>query len=306
MGHPPSLLRREPRADRGGRGARGARPPPRHPRRRPGALRLLRRARARDRRLRRALRPLVARRAPRAAGPAHVHARAVDQPGGRRGRRRPPGHVAPGRRRAPAQLPLRAGRDARRRRPCTCRSRRSRSCAARASSGSSPRCAPSSSTALIRSLPKDMRKRLVPVPDDRREGARAPQAAPGAAARRARHRDRGAARRAHPARRLGPRPAPQPPADDVQRRGRERQGDRHRPGPRRRCASGRGRRSAPRSPAATKKLERTGQTTWTFGTIPKAVALPGTGPDGARLPVAGRRGRDRRPARAGERGRPRR
>ena len=29
--------------------------------------------------------------------------------------------------------------------------------------------------------------------------------------------------------------------------------------------------------AATKKLERTGQTTWTFGTIPKVVALPGTG-----------------------------
>jgi len=29
--------------------------------------------------------------------------------------------------------------------------------------------------------------------------------------------------------------------------------------------------------AATRKLERTGQTTWTFGTIPRAVALPGTG-----------------------------
>ncbi|HWK29497.1 MAG TPA: ATP-dependent RNA helicase HrpA [Solirubrobacter sp.] len=28
---------------------------------------------------------------------------------------------------------------------------------------------------------------------------------------------------------------------------------------------------------ATRKLERTGQTSWTFGTIPKAVALPGTG-----------------------------
>ena len=28
---------------------------------------------------------------------------------------------------------------------------------------------------------------------------------------------------------------------------------------------------------ATRKLERTGQTAWTFGTIPKAVALPGTG-----------------------------
>jgi ATP-dependent helicase HrpA len=29
--------------------------------------------------------------------------------------------------------------------------------------------------------------------------------------------------------------------------------------------------------AATRKLEKTGQTSWTFGTIPKAVALPGTG-----------------------------
>ena len=54
--------------------------------------------------------------------------------------------------------------------------------------------------------------------------------------------------------------------------------------------------------AATKKLERTGQTTWTFGTIPKVVALPGTGPVRARVHVAGRRGHDRRAARAGERG----
>ena len=43
--------------------------------------------------------------------------------------------------------------------------------------------------------------------------------------------------------------------------------------------------------AATSKLERTGQTTWTFGTIPKVVALPGTGQTDARVPVAGRRGR---------------
>ena len=53
--------------------------------------------------------------------------------------------------------------------------------------------------------------------------------------------------------------------------------------------------------AATRKLERTGQTTWTFGTIPKAVALPGHRPDRPRLPVTRRRGRDRRPARARER-----
>ena len=54
------------------------------------------------------LRPLVARRAPRAAGPADVHARAADQPGRGRGRRGPAGHLAPGRDGAAAQLPLRA------------------------------------------------------------------------------------------------------------------------------------------------------------------------------------------------------
>ena len=53
-------------AARGGRGARGPRAPARHPRRRRGAVRLLRRADPGRRRLRRALRPLVARRAPRA------------------------------------------------------------------------------------------------------------------------------------------------------------------------------------------------------------------------------------------------
>ena len=54
-------------------------------------------------------------------------------------------------------------------------------------------------------------------------------------------RDRAPARRAHPAGRLGPRAAAGAPADDVQRRGRGRQGARRRPGPRARCAS----RSAP-------------------------------------------------------------
>ena len=85
------------RAGRGGRGARGARAPARHPRRRPGAVRLLRRARPRADRLRRPLRPLVARRAARPPGPAHVHARAADQPDGGRGRRGPAGRLAPGR-----------------------------------------------------------------------------------------------------------------------------------------------------------------------------------------------------------------
>ena len=54
------------------------------------------------------LRPLVARRAPDAAGPADVHARAADQPEGGRGRRRAAGRLAPGRARAAADLPLRA------------------------------------------------------------------------------------------------------------------------------------------------------------------------------------------------------
>ena len=48
-------------------------------------------------RLGRPLRPLVARRAQGPPRPAHVHARAADQPGGGRGRPRAPGHVAPGR-----------------------------------------------------------------------------------------------------------------------------------------------------------------------------------------------------------------
>ena len=52
------------------------------------------------RRLRRALRPLVARRAPRAPGPADVHARAADQPGRGRGHRRAAGHLEAGRARA--------------------------------------------------------------------------------------------------------------------------------------------------------------------------------------------------------------
>ncbi len=103
------------RAGRGGRGARGPRAPARHPRRRPDAVRLLRRADPGRRRLGRAFRPLVARRAHAAAGPADVHARAADQPGGGRGRRGPPGHLDAGRAGAAAVLPLRARVRARRR-----------------------------------------------------------------------------------------------------------------------------------------------------------------------------------------------
>ena len=53
--------------------------------------------------------------------------------------------------------------------------------------------------------------------------------------------------------------------------------------------------------AATSKLERTGQTTWTFGTIPKVVALPGTGQTVRAYPSLVDEGDDGRPARAGER-----
>ena len=67
--------------------------------------------------------------------------------------------------RAQAQLPLRARHAARRRdRP---RAAQDAPAAARrrASSGSCPRCAAELVIALIRSLPKDLRKRLVPVPE---------------------------------------------------------------------------------------------------------------------------------------------
>ena len=141
LGHAPPLPGRQPAARRGGRGARGARAPARHPRRRPDALRLLLRPHPGDDRLRRALRPLVARRAPGPPGPADVHARAADQPGGRRGRARAPGHVAPGRERAPADLPLRARKRPRRRDRARPAQDRCPSCAPRASSGWCPRCA---------------------------------------------------------------------------------------------------------------------------------------------------------------------
>ena len=166
-------------AGRGGRGARGARAPARHPRRRPDALRLLRRARARDRRLRRALRPLVARRAPRAAGPADVHARAADQPGGGRGRRRAAGHVGA---RASIELALtyrfEPGSRARRRdRP---RPAQDAAAAARrrASSGSSRRCAPElvdRADPLAAEGPAQAARAR--CPDVAAEGARAPAAA---------------------------------------------------------------------------------------------------------------------------------
>ena len=81
-----------------------------------------------------------------APGPADVHARAADQPGGGRGRRaaaRTPGCRA----RLELKLTYRfePGTRARRRDRPRAAEDRSRSCAPRASSGSCPRCAPSSS-----------------------------------------------------------------------------------------------------------------------------------------------------------------
>ncbi len=75
-------------------------------------------------------------------------------------------------------------------------------------------------TALMRGLPKELRKPLVPVPDVAARGPRADAPAQRAAARRARSRARGPARRAHPALGVGRRPAARAPADDVRDRGR--------------------------------------------------------------------------------------
>ena len=73
----PPLPAGQPRPARGGRGARAPRAPARHRRHRRRALRLLRRAHPRERRLRRALRPLVEGRAQARAGAAALHARAA-------------------------------------------------------------------------------------------------------------------------------------------------------------------------------------------------------------------------------------
>ena len=103
-----------------------------------------------------------------------------------------------------AELPLRAGRRARRRdrpraadaRSPQLRPRRLRLARARA-------CGSSSSRRCCARCPRSCAAALVPVPDVAARGARAPAAAARAAARRARARARGAARRARPARGAG-------------------------------------------------------------------------------------------------------
>ena len=145
--------------------------------------------------------------------------------------------------------------------------------------------------ALIRSLPKELRKRLVPVPDVAAKVLERLEPRQRAAAGGAGRGDRGPARRADRAHATGiSRGCPTYlkmtfSVEDEQGRvvasGQDLSALREQVRPKLRAALA----------AATRKLERTGQTSWTFGTIPRAVALPGHRPERARLHVAGRRGR---------------
>ena len=137
-----ALLPREPQAPGGGRGAGGAGPAPRHPGGRRDAVRLLRPARPRRRRLRPPLRLLVEEDQGRPARPAQLREVDADQRvGGRCQPARLPRRVAPGRPALPADLPVRA-RHRRRRRH---RAHPARRCSTRstptASTGRFPACA---------------------------------------------------------------------------------------------------------------------------------------------------------------------
>ena len=106
LGDAPRVLPRQPRAAGGARGPRAPRAPARHRRRRPRALRLLRRAGPGRGRLRRALRPLVARRPPRGSRAAHLPRRRTSstptpRPRWTRGRGRSSGSRASSRFRSP-------------------------------------------------------------------------------------------------------------------------------------------------------------------------------------------------------------
>ena len=116
VAHPAPLLRDQPPAPGGGRGARAPCASPRHRGGRGDALRLLRRAGARRRDLRCALRHLVEAGAPHPARPARL--RSLDarpRPCRRGASRRLPGRVARGSHRPAAALPLRARPPGRRR-----------------------------------------------------------------------------------------------------------------------------------------------------------------------------------------------
>ena len=156
-------------------------------------------------------------------------------------------------------------------------------------------------TALIRSLPKDLRKRLVPVPDvvatvlermTPRSGpllqVLAPRSRPSAAS----------GSRSTPGTSAGS----ELPEDDVQRRGRAGQGDRGRPGSRR--AAREGAADAAQGAGGRDPQARTdGPDELDVRDDPEGGRAARHGPDRSRLPVARRRGRDRRPARAREPGR---
>ena len=244
-----------------------------------------------------ALRPLVARRAPPAPRPAHVHRATCSssRAPSRRARAFPPAWRQ-GDLRSGAQLPLRARAPRTTASPSTSRSPRSARCATPASTGSSPACASSSSPRSSARCPRTCAGALVPVPDVAAPVLEALTPRARAAARRARGRARALPRRARPARRVGPAAgcprtcacasrsrtstgAPLAAGHDLARLREE-----VRPRLRR------------RSTAARPELERSGLTAWTIGTLPRRVELPGTGVRG--LSRARRRGRDGRRARA--------
>ena len=293
---------------RRGRGARGPRAAARHPRRRRGAVRLLRRARSRRTSCRRrALRPLVARRAPRPPGPAaRTRASCSSTPDAADAldpRARPDG-VEAGRPRAAADATAssraRADDGVTVHVPLT---RARRSCGRTASSGSCRRCALELVTALLRALPKELRRPLVPVPDVAAEvlARLRPRREPllDALARELEAR----ARRARPARRRGTSARlPAAPAHDVPRSRTSRGACSPRARTSTRCA----RRSRPRLraelTARRPELERTGADgVGRSGRCRARSTLPGTRRC-ARLPGAGRRGRDGRRARARDAG----
>ena len=158
-------------------------------------------------------------------------------------------------------------------------------------------------TALLRSLPKELRKRLVPVPDVTTKVLDNLKAAPTAAARSARGGDRAAARRPHRAHRLGRLPPAHLPEDDVQRRGRAGQGDRLRPGSERLARAGAA-EAARCAPAGDPQARADRPDDVDVREDPQGRRTARHGPDDPRLPVIGRRGTDGRRARPGERGGP--
>ena len=216
----PRVLRGQWEGAGGDRGAGGPRAAPRHPRARPGAVRLLRRPGARERRVGPGLRPLVARRPSRRSGPPDLHPRAARRPL-RRGRARSPrlaGDVAPGRPRARADVPLRAGRAGRRRHRARPAARAGRG-ALRALRVARARPAARAAHRAAAWAPEGPAPAARAHAGGRRGRARAAPTAPGAAARRRHPGARRAARRARPAGRVGPRAGARPPADALPDRG---------------------------------------------------------------------------------------